>query len=676
MTTKRNRVLAILLALTMVFSVASAGVFAAAYVLNAGGSVTTLSDGSAVISVNSLDEAAQIMSETPSLFSGKAKTGTSEEKEEVLPTIILPGISQSISYLADENGDPVVNDDGDKLSGGLLIIDESKLVSVLGSTLLLPLAKSLIKQEDDGLSEAVYSTVEQLFSIQASDKSGNPVNNLKTVEYNCPVSEMTEDDRSYFYRMIPMQSIKDQVGEDNLYVFAFPLIGDPMASAEKLDEYIQMVKEQRGVDKVNIATISLGGTILTAYLELKKDEVNAQGLHYEDINRVINVVACLQGTDIMGDFYLRNFDISDEFLYYEYLPMIMEENADSEALGHIINIALRIFPKKVFYAILTSAVDGLLDTLMLNCPQFWSMIPTDRFDAVMEKYSYIATDPEYAELYAKLTAFQQAKLNLNDNLKVLDSQGVLVQSISGYGLDYSKYDYNFFAIMNSSKTTNSDGIIDIDSTSLGATYAPAGELLPDDYAPATTKYISPDGSIDASTCLFPDHCWFFQGQHHEVGRNDVVIKLVGQLITGEIKSVADKSDAYPQYNGNRNTKNIFRWYLNEADEVFAEYEADNTAYDADDIAELHAAYDEAVALLETTICDADEAAATSERLLNALRGVGKRKAAEDNTMNEILDKVAKFLDDVIYSVFGGNGFSDTYKNGVFDGIGGNHIFDK
>lgn len=676
MTTTRNRVLAILLALTMVFSVASAGVFAAAYVLNAGGAVTTLGDGSAVISVNSLDDAAKIMSESPNLFSGKSKKAASAGKEEVLPTIILPGISQSISYLADENGDPVVNDDGDKLSGGLLIIDESKLLPVLGTTLLHPLAKSLVKQDDVGLSEAVYSTVQQLFSIQASDKSGNPVNNLKTVEYNCPVSEMTEDDRNYFYRMIPMQSIKDEVGEDNLYVFAFPLIGDPMASAEKLDEYIQMVKEQRGVDKVNIATISLGGTILTAYLELKKDEVNAKGEYYEDINRVINVVACLQGTDIMGDFYLRNFDISDEFLYYEYLPMIMAENADSEALGHIINIALRIFPKKVFYAILTSAVDALLDTLMLNCPQFWSMIPTDRFDDVMAKYSYIATDPEYAELYAKLTAFQEAKLHLEDNLKKLNSQGVLVQSISGYGLDYSKYDYNFFAIMNSSKTTNSDGIIDIDSTSLGATYAPAGELLPDDYSPATDKYISPDGSIDASTCLFPDHCWFFEGQHHEVGRNDVVIKLVGQLITGEIKSVEDKSDAYPQYNGNRNTKNIFRWYLNEADEVFAEYEADNTAYDADDIKELHAAYDEAVALLDTTICDPDEATATSERLLNALRAVGKRKPAEDNTMNEILDKVAKFLDDVIYSVFGGNGFSDTYKNGVFDGIGGNHIFDK
>ena len=487
---------------------------------------------------------------------------------------------------------------------------------------------------------------------------------------------MEEDDRNYFYRMIPMQSIKDQVGEDNLYVFAFPLIGDPMESAEKLDEYIQMVKEQRGVDKVNIATISLGGTILTAYLELKKDVTNTKGEYYEDINRVINVVACLQGTDIMGDFYLRNFDISDEFLYHDYLPMVMEENNGYSTYGHLINVLLRIFPKKVFYAILTSAVDGLLDTLLLNCPQFWSMIPTDRFDAVMEKYSYISTDPEYAELYKKLTAFQQAKLDLNDNLKKLSNQGVLVHSISGYNLDYSKYDYNFFAIMNSSKTTNSDGIIDIDSTSLGATYAPAGTSLPDSYVPAKDGYMPSDRSIDASTCLFPDNVWFFNGQHHEVGRNDVVIKLVGQLITGEIKSVADKSDSYPQFNGNRNTKRIFRWYLQEAENVFKEYEEDNTKYNAADIAELHAAYDEAVALLDTTICDPVAADATADRLLNALVAVGVRDAAKDPAPDEALEVVATFVDDTIYTVFGGQGFSDTYQNGVLGGIGGKHIFPK
>ena len=111
MTTKRNRVIAILLSLTIVFSVAGAGILAAAYVLNSGDSVLTLGDGSAVLSVNSLDDAAKLIEKSPKLFSGKKGAKTTAD-EKILPTIILPGISQSISYLADENGNPAVNSTG------------------------------------------------------------------------------------------------------------------------------------------------------------------------------------------------------------------------------------------------------------------------------------------------------------------------------------------------------------------------------------------------------------------------------------------------------------------------------------------------------------------------------------------------------------------------------------
>jgi hypothetical protein len=156
--------------------------------------------------------------------------------------------------------------------------------------------------------------------------------------------------------------------------------------------------------------------------------------------------------------------------------------------------------------------------------------------------------------------------------------------------------------MKSSLTTNSDAIIDIDSTSLGATYVKAGDVLSEEYISThDAKYISPDGSIDASTCLFPDNVWFFHGQHHEVGRNDVVIKLIAKLASGQINSTADMADQYPQFNGNRNTRNITRWYLEEAELVFAEYEADPTLYNEADVEELRTVYEEAQELL--TRCD-------------------------------------------------------------------------
>lgn len=647
-----KRVLAFLLASTFVFSAMTAGVFAIASYLNPNlGSSST----STYMSVNSVDDFIDLIKTSGNAFANIEEPEKHDAaNNDIAPTIIIPGISQSISYLADENGDPAVNANGDELSGGLLIIDSAELPGVLASTVAGPLVTSLLMQADMGLSDAVYSTVTQLFSIQASGKDGKAKENLKTITYEYPISQMSQDDRDYFYRMIPMKSVVDEIGgEDNLYFFTFPLISDPFISAANLNSYIQMVKEQTGKDKVNIVTISLGGTILTAYLELYKNT------NYPDINKVLNVVSCLDGTDVMGDFYLRNFNIEDEFFFQEFLPMVMTEMNGYATLGHLINVALKIFPRSVIEAILTAAVDGILDTLMLNCPQFWAMIPKDRYDDVIEKYSFIKNDPEYSRLYATVEHFQQARLNLKDNLVKLNKQGALVHNVCGYNLDYSSQDYCFFAAMKSSLTTNSDAIIDIDSTSLGATYAKAGEVLSEEYiATRDPKYISPDGSLDISTCLFPDNVWFFQGQHHEVGRNDVVIKLIAKLASNQINSTADMPDKFPQFNGNRNTRNITRWCFDDADKVFAEYAEDPSLYNAEDIEELRAVYEEAEEYLENTICEPTSAQALLERFEYALYRVGVGDAPADTSTDEALEIICKFVDETIYGVFGADGFSD------------------
>lgn len=647
-----KRVLAFLLASTFVFSAMTAGVFAIASYLNPNlGSSST----STYMSVNSVDDFIDLIKTSGNAFANIDEPEKhNAANEDVAPTIIIPGISQSVSYLADENGNPAVNSNGEELSGGLLIIDSSTLPGILASTVAGPLVTSLIMQADMGLSDAVYETVTQVFSIQASDKDGKAKENLKTITYEYPISQMSQDDRDYFYRMIPMKSVVDEIGgEDNLYFFTFPLISDPMITAAKLDKYIQMVKEQTGKDKVNIVTVSLGGTILTAYLELYKNT------NYPDINKVLNVVSCLDGTDVMGDFYMRNFNIEDEFFFQEFLPMVMKEMNGYATLGHLINVALKIFPRSVIEAILTAAVDGILDTLMLNCPQFWAMIPKDRYDDVINKYSFIKNDPEYSRLYATIEKFQQARLNLKDNLIKLNKQGALVHNVCGYNLDYSAQDYCFFAAMKSSLTTNSDAIIDIDSTSLGATYAKAGEVLSEEYiATRNPKYISPDGSVDASTCLFPDNVWFFQGQHHEVGRNDVIIKLIAKLASNQINSTADMPDKFPQFNGNRNTRNITRWCFDDADKVFAEYAEDPTLYNAEDIEELRAVYEEAEVYLENTICEPTSAKALLERFEYALYRVGVGDAPADTSTDEALEIICKFVDETIYGVFGADGFSD------------------
>ncbi len=681
-----RRVISIVLAVVLTLSVGAVGITS---ILNL--------NASAILNADSIEEAIELMKNTPDFFSGTSKPLLAGKADAtVYPTIVIPGISQSISYVADENGDPAYNANGEELSGGLLILDSSSIVPTVVNHLAAPLATSLINQNDKNgnLRRGAANTVKEVFSIQASNKKGEPVNNLKTVYYDQPVGKMTEDDRDYFYRMIPMKTLTEDtvdvttgkvyqkaiVDENSLYLYAFPLIGDPLESARGLNDYIQFVKEQQGADKVNIVTISLGGTILTAYMDLYKDT------GYTDVNRIVNVVSCLQGTDVMGDFYLREFKINDpehpeyeEFFFNDFLPMVMETNADNKALGYLINVALKIMPKEVVYSILSGAVDGIVETLMLYCPQFWAMIPTDRFEDVKAMYyDEIWGDPECAELAKKLDDFQTARVNLVANLKAFAStNGNLVHNVACYDLSYAEQDYNFFGAMRSSDTTNSDGIIDIDSTTLGKPnmYAKAGTVLPDEILFDDTRIISPDGSIDVTDCAFPETTWLFHGQYHEVGRNDVVISLIGRLITGEIKSVNDDAN-FPQFNGNRNTRDIRRWRLEDAECLITNYNNGKTVdlqgnelvCSQADMDELIEAYRECLALLNDTVnCEPIAAEAATQRIDDAIYRVGHNGELpeEDNSTDALLTALAGTFEDIITGIFGpGYGFSEIADKGV------------
>ena len=194
------------------------------------------------------------------------------------PVVVVPGINHSPTYLYDENDEPVLDKDGKRIGGTLLILDTDNLVTVILKKLAWPLVKMLATQTDSGFPKAVYETVCELFSIQKCDNEGKPINNLKTEKFGS-LADMDKDRRDWAYRMIPMQKLTNIIGEDHVYFFTFNLVGSPMESAANLNEYIQQVKKATGHDKVNLLNVSLGGTIFTAYLDV---------YGHKDINQVVN----------------------------------------------------------------------------------------------------------------------------------------------------------------------------------------------------------------------------------------------------------------------------------------------------------------------------------------------------------------------------------------------------
>lgn len=572
-------------------------------------------------------------------------TEAATSSDEKVATIILPGIGQSDSTY--------VKEDGSEVSGGLVLLDTDGIIAPVISKLAWPLLKSIgTRTADDNLQSAVHDVISDLFYIQASDKNGDAKENLILTRYMYPLSQYNEDDHGWFYRMFPMEPVVEAMQEtygandpsynpeDYIYLSTFQLISDPYKSAKELKDFIGMVKEQTGCTKVNLVPISLGGTIMTAYLQLVIEEYNGD---FSDINKIINIVACLNGTDLFSDFFDRKWNLADEFLYDEYIDLIVEANGMAPYMGSLIKIALKIIPKDALYAILSGAIEGLLDTMLVNCPQFWAMVTKERYEGLADRY---LVGEEYANLRAKTDWFQNARMNLVDNLKMLNNDfGVVTYSVSAYGLQFTDGEYNFFGIVDSSARTNSDGIINISSASLGASYVVPGATYENAAMP------SPDGELDISTCAFPETTWFFKNQHHEVGRNDVILKLLGQILVGNVTDVNSAPESFPQFNYGRVTRNLTRdgHLMDQAEEVIANEEG---KYTQEQIDTVRPVYEKASAMLSKTVLDANSATEAENMIteLNdalAVTGLTTASSADEDIMTKLLNTVMGAAEKVI-----------------------------
>ncbi|MEE1012538.1 MAG: hypothetical protein U0L11_10965 [Acutalibacteraceae bacterium] len=573
-------------------------------------------------------------------FAAEKKTTCGEDCEKS-PVVILPGINHSPTYLYDENNEPYLDADGNEVGGTLLILELSKLWGTLPA-IVGSLLSTIVLQHNIGLEQAAYKTASAAFWVQECDDEGNHVNNLQTKRWNHPISEMNEDDKDWLYTMIPLQNVEAVYGGDHIYLYTFNLVGDPMKSADELDAYIDMVKEQTGHDKVTLLPVSLGGTILTAYLD-------AYG--HEDIDQIINVVACLNGTDIVADMLDRKWNLEDEFLYHEFIPPIL---GDDVALGYLINIVLHIIPRSGVNAILTGAVSAIIDKMMGNCPQIWAMIPSYRYDALAARY--LADKPV---LKAKTDRFQQARLNLEDNILAAVADGVEVNTIAAANLDFGEQDYTFFGIVASASDYNSDGIINLESTTIGATGAPGTKTLADvEYTREKKctnpdhKHISEDNMVDTSTAVLPENTWIFLDQHHEVGNNDAVLNLVKSILMNEVENVNDDPVNHPQFNYSCNTKYIRRWRIPDAKGLIEKADKGEIVLAEGDREELEAAIAQGEAVINASVVDVEKVKAAEDRL-NAILAkydlytYPEEPSDMDIFLEDALEGTSKFLVDTI-----------------------------
>ncbi len=537
------------------------------------------------------------------------------------PTIIVPGLGQSGTYVVDDNGDYILDDEGNRITSFPAYIQLDKIIKkVIGPALL-----TLITQRDMGLSDAAAEAIDLCFDINACDFNAQPTGNLKLDRYLYSYAECSASEQAKINSHIPFNLYPTELPEDHLYYFAYNSFGNHIDIVEELYKYIQMVKEQTGHDKFNIVPISQGGSIVSALWDYHPDVMDS-------IHKVLFIVPALDGSTIIGDIFNGRIN----FLNANYLYNGFLENLGllDEGTARIIEVALRILPDEVIMAILNKAVDKLLNNVLLKSTGMWALCPSADYISAAERH---LSTPEMASIKEQTYKYYQAQLNSDNNIKKLLSKGVQVFSVV-------EYNFPLINVGGSWNTQNADYIIHLDSTSMGAYAANVGETLPSDYVQQNTycknpahNHISPERIVDVSTSLLPDTSFYFEGQRHDLTQhNDIILKLAMELIASdEIKDVYSSPD-FQQFNYGRDVRPL-RNLLSTAAGV------DTSKLSAEDSAELAAAVADGKAALNRTVDVKDAFKAPEARLTSILVKIGAIEAEEVKETSPIFEKLSLWL---------------------------------
>ena len=579
-------------------------------------------------------------------------------KEEYVPTIIIPGLFQSETYYY-ENGEIAVDANGTPLARPFYVsIGEEEITDIVTNA-LLPITKMFITQEDkDALAAKEVSKIlaDILMGKQRSDANGNMIDDTRAVLYQGSMATVTDAELEHVVSQFPIQEYFDIAGKENMYVFNYVSTGNMIQTAQGLYDYIQFVKEDSGSDKVNIVPVSQGGSISNALLKYYDE----QGISVaRDINRIIYVVPALDGAALLSDCYRYGFNKNSSALYTTAMPSVI---GYENYLGYIINIAMRLMPKADIDVLLDEIANTLINDYLKYSTLMWGLVTSEDYPACREKY--LAGD-EMAEIRRQTDWYYDAQLNSEEYILQAIEDGVKVFDIVDTNVE-------LYQLAVSHDKQNCDGIIHVESTSMGSYSENVGTKLPENYVasrnncsdPENHDHTDPEGIMDVCTGLLPETTFYFSGQNHATtGSNDVIMTLIIQLATDEsFTSVHSYPDKFPQFNYSRETKT-----LREDVDTMRDYDTSTlTAEDAKELEEAIAQVDE---MLENKVVDVEEFQAANDRFYTIFDKITSGDDAK--TMDGItraLYIITRTISDVLYLIYGDKAFSEMAFKPILDAL--------
>ncbi len=431
-----------------------------------------------------------------------------------IPLIRISGDGEK---LLDEDGNKVIyyrdipsmltNDDEEEDED-----DDSTMRSV--ANVMMPfLIQGMLLGNWDPYYENLQKEIGELFERSLLDKDGNPqygtglapdkVEKLDRVRHND--QGWWSNGKKYY--------VCDR------YWFNYDWRLDPLATAEDFKSFIDDILASTGCSQVGIMASCLGTNIVTAYLALYPEHAAAhvRGVAYdgsvvggaemlsEVISGKFNVDAAAINRALIDCGAIGLFDV-DEFVNIT-LEMLDKTGLLENMLG--------LTREAVYAKIVKGATSALALSTFYTWPNYWGCVSPEDFPTAME-YVFGPEGSEKREEYAGLVE----KLENYDAVvrqRVPEILTAAVESGVHFGV-ISKYGFQLLPVCETNYLI-ADQFASVPRSSFGATTGTIYEDLSDEYIAARTEagygdYISPDGQIDASTCLFPESTWFIKGSSH------------------------------------------------------------------------------------------------------------------------------------------------------------------
>ncbi len=569
--------------------------------------------------------------------------------ESYVPTIIIPGLFQSETHYY-ENGEIATDSNGNPLAAPFYISVSKEFVGAALTTAVVPIMAMFITQQDkDQLAAKAFSKLvsELIVGKQESDANGNLIDDVRPAVYEGSIATATEAQTEEMLSHFPIEEYFDIAGKENLYVFNYVSTGNMIQTANDLFDFIQFVKDDADSEKVNIVPVSQGGSIANALMKLYDE----RGISLSrDINRIVFAVPALDGATLLGDCYKYGLNSESLELYNTMFPSLLGKDS---YLSYLINIILRLMPNTDVDNLLQILGDTLINDYLRYSTLLWGLIPSGDYEICAEKY---LSQAGLEEIKRQTDWYYDAQLNSDNYILNAKNQGVQV-------FDIVDTNVQLYQLAVSYDEIQADGIIQVDSTSMGAYSVNVGTKLPEGYTTSiaqrncfdlTHDHTDPEGIIDPLTGLLPDTTFYFSGQNHSTtASNDVIMSLIIRLLTDEsFDDVFDYTSEYPQFNYSRETMQLRK-------DVATMRAYDRATLSTADAAELDAAILQVDRMLAITVVDVAAFNAANDRFYAIYDKImGNDGLLSDANTSKMLCVVAKGISDGLYNAYGDAAFSE------------------